>query len=188
MHKVIMTYFCPDCEEIKEERYFRKCDRCGEIQKHSDMAGAYNCSFHDEDNFSIKNGQIICNKCKIDNKPMIKLEDTKDQQFEKYLVDKLEYLKYTLHFCEDNVLKYKKSLAELDLQKEINIFMNKIKNTFDIEEQESLYLYLHIDDHSTREYNLSELRQAEKRVNEIKLQTKAYEKALMLFKMEKETK
>ena len=58
-----VSYFCPECGDIKEERYFRKCEDCGELQKADEPSGAYNCNLHDHDDFYIKNKKIVCREC-----------------------------------------------------------------------------------------------------------------------------
>ena len=57
------SYFCSHCSEVKEEKFFRKCEECKKMAADEDTAGAYFCNISDNDEFNYKDKQLLCNKC-----------------------------------------------------------------------------------------------------------------------------
>lgn len=122
-------YFCGHCEEVKEEKFFRKCEDCKEMAKHDEIEGAYYCNISDGDTFSYKNKKILCYPCKhkpdVPETKVIKItkSDTLQDKVEKRLKGYLESCESSNKYLENELNNKQEQLDNYKLDKKVAEYM-----------------------------------------------------------------
>ena len=189
--EIPQVLFCVGCGDVKEQKCFRKCEECDKFQEADEPKGAYNCNFHDSEEFYLKGKKIICYDCnnKKNGEPElneleINVNDNKDDLFQKTLENKIQQLRDSCKYIAEQLVNNNKELIRYNLENDVTRAALKIGTALNLTDKDygSVLIYppCMFDDYNEK------IKRNDRLIKEHYVMIDLYERALAVHKQERE--